>query len=249
MRREDGAVSAPLLVALLGIAFMSLGTWGVMRRWRQMAELQLRLDRCAGEAALELKGHLEAIESANRQMRALRAGEVAAVPAGASAALEAALQAEVARQEVARARWRLRQARWLLERGCEGLGDLPSPLASMPWERPPPDALGPRPLRWPPDRGKRLLVQLAHAPRAAAAQVQPALDEDGAPAGGLLGGMLGNKWHAAWTIPEEDSGQSLIEALIWSFLLVCSALALARGFRSEYRLYRDDLAAIARPRG
>lgn len=187
-----GALTVPLLVMLLTSTIFGLGTLGLMRHWRELTELQLRLDSCVGQTALDLRRMQSAIESSNRRIRALRAAQATASLAGQPpGSLTPLLEIEVAKQELELLHWRFRQAQWLFKRGCDGDQDLPLPLPSLSWHRDLPDMLGPQTLKWLPGTSPVLRLQLTHLPRAAAASVVQTT-------GGWTGG---NSWKASWTIP------------------------------------------------
>jgi hypothetical protein len=197
-RDDRGSLTLPLALMLVAGTFMSFGTWGLMRRWRHLTELQDRLDRCVGETALELRGSLTRIEDANRRMAELRAAQAIAAASGLAGETLAALEVQASLQDLELLRWKARQARWLAERGCDRVQDLPVPLPEMGWFRPPPDPLGPQPLRWQPGVPRDLKIGLFHSPRAAAARVSA----DGAAMPGLrIGGFGSERWKAAWTVP------------------------------------------------
>ena len=201
-RNTRGALSLPLLLALLAASFMGFGTWGLMRHWRKLTELQLRLDRCVGDTALELKGALNRIESENRQIQAIRAAIAAgSLAGGAGQAMKPALEFEVARQEFELLRWRMRQAQWLMRRGCDEEPDLPRPLPEMSWFRPPPDMIGSQPLEWMGKGERRLKVEIRHSPRAASALV-----ESGAGSWATGEFIGGSNWKATWTAPGTLAG-------------------------------------------
>jgi hypothetical protein len=205
-KNETGALSLPLLAALMAISLAGMGTWGVMRHWRHVIELQLRLDRCVGEAALDLRQTLGRIEKENLAMEAARAavaiGTVLAPEA--AAALREALEAAVAAQEAEIGRWQIRRGLWIARRGCgeeSWLWTRAPALPKMPWHRPPPDVLGPKPLDWTGGQ-EPLRIELARAPRASAALVW--IDPDGRP--GKLGEWKNElSWKAAWTVPSRGS--------------------------------------------
>lgn len=162
----------PMALLLVIISLSALGLWGILRHWRYLAELQLRLDRCVGGVALALKADARTIRLSNREMMAIRAALSVAVEPASRTALQTALLAEAARQEWVRLRWNARRLSWLARLGCAtGRGDRPVPLAEFPWTRDPPDALGSRPLRLTLEP-LELRVQLGHFPRHAAAELR-----------------------------------------------------------------------------
>lgn len=164
---NEGALTLPMGMALLIIAVSGLALWGLIRSWRTLAELQIRLDRCVGEVALELKSDARTIRRTNREIEILRVAIATAIEPRAKALLQAGLDIEIARQEWVRLRWNGRRVRWIARRGCGGR-DWPMPLVEFPWVRDPPDALGPRALRLVPEK-LEVRVQLGHPPRHAAA--------------------------------------------------------------------------------
>ncbi len=186
--RECGSIAVPLLLLTVVLVAAILFTLGYATFWRSKAEVQLRLDRCAEGAALALVRIQNTIESSNLRLRAERAAAAAtAVPTyGASIeAAQPALEAEVAIQEAERAEWRIRQARWLAARGCDGRGDLFLPLPNLKWSRPPPDTIGAQPLDWE-GSDTRLLIRLWRTNRFTQARVNRSGDD------------LANRWKAEW---------------------------------------------------
>jgi hypothetical protein len=190
---SQGALSIPLLLALLAISCLGLATWGMMRHWRHLTELQLKLDRCVGDTALDLKRALQEIERANRHIQMLRAAQAASGLAGGVGELRPLMILEARRQDLEILRWNTKQARWLVQRGCGGAGGVPLPLPSMKWFRAPPDPIGPQPLEWAPGMPRILKLQLTHTPRAAAAVVQPGEGNE-------------TSWKASWTVPGKAFG-------------------------------------------
>lgn len=189
-----GALSVPLLLSLLAVSLMGFGTWGVMRRLRHVTEIQLRLDRCVGAVALELQGAQTRIERANGRMRKLRLSNapLSIIAPPIAAAIKAELTIEAGLQDFERLRWKTRQARWLVQRGCaEGRG-IPVPLPGLTWTRPPSDPLGPQPLQWT-GVDRNLKIGLYSSPRASAARVEA---EPISLAGELIGEY---SWKATWT--------------------------------------------------
>ena len=167
---ESGVLVMPLGLALVFLGLMALGTLGLMRNWRKLTEVQLRLDRCVGKVAMELRNEQNSIESANRRMEMLRVAiPPAAIYPAVAAALQRALELQALLEEVTLRRWQARRIAWMLERGCDHSRDFPRPLPAMPWIHDPPDPVGARPLRWPPDARLEFRIQLNHSPRHAAA--------------------------------------------------------------------------------
>ncbi|OFZ56030.1 MAG: hypothetical protein A2428_13835 [Bdellovibrionales bacterium RIFOXYC1_FULL_54_43] len=189
---ERGSLHAPLLIATLLLTTAGFGIWGVMRSWQNTMKLQLRLDRCVGEAALEFRNRLYIIESANTRIRALRIALAAAtIKPILKPPLKVALTIEAARQDYQIARWKLKQADWLLKRGCGKPGDLALPLPAFQWTRLPADPIGQQPLSWPGEYPNVFRFQAAHFPRISAAQVHPS----------QKGGSFNGKPSAHWATP------------------------------------------------
>lgn len=188
---QAGSLNIPLALALLALAMASLGTWELLHRWRTLAVLQLRLDSCVGRTAADARDDLSRVGKSNQRMEAVRAA-IALVPVPhLRAALDAELAAEMALQEGIRLRWDARAAGWLLRRGCDGRNDLPMPLPLFPYDRQPPDSLGPRPSRWGDPRDRELVILLRHSPRVARARVEPENGKE-----------IGNEssWKATWGV-------------------------------------------------
>ena len=149
MRRQNerGAVTVPLMLACIILTLSGLGTWGVLRHWRFVAETQVRLDRCTREAALELKATQQLIERTNAGIHAARLLILVNMPdPPALAAARTALAVLVLRQDAALLAWKGRRVAWLLPTHCGDPGDLRLPLPELDWTRPPPDPVGPQPL-------------------------------------------------------------------------------------------------------
>jgi len=183
----------------LGIVLMTaLGFWGILRQWRGLTTTQLRLDRCVGATALRIRDDLRALDRDNRAILAARLGIAAtmAFPPD-DVPFRAALEGLVLDQERIQLAWNLRRIRWGVDRGCDGGQDWAMPLSEFPFERAPPDVLGPGPLNWaqpPPATGRRLLaVQLTHRPRHARAIV---VEGEG-------NHVISSNWSARFSPPEE----------------------------------------------
>jgi hypothetical protein len=188
---ERGVLHVPLGLLATLMVLTGLGVWGLLHHWKHLTQTQLRLDRCTGETALDLRSKLQGIASANRQMKELRAAEAAALLAlqpEAANALQVLVEAESIRQETIRATWTVKRATWLIHRGCGSWGDISPPLPSVSWTREPPDYLGPVPLTQD-SFSAYYRIEAQHQPRASAAEV-----------------FLGNEndetsWHAHWVAP------------------------------------------------
>jgi hypothetical protein len=194
---EAGVLHIPMALVTVLFFVTGMGLWGLLHHWKSLAQTQLRLDRCTGETALELKMKLQTISSANEQMKVLRASEAASPSPQATAALQLAIEAEVLRQEKARADWAVDRMSWSAVGGCSSHGDSGSPLPDLSWTREPPDALGPQPLNLD-ELPKAFRIQLNHQPRASAAEVSSGNPYDR------------TSWHCRWIPPQRFIGASLL---------------------------------------
>ncbi len=170
---ENGAVSVPIAL-LVGISMsFGIGTWTLLHRWRVLTALQLRLDRCTGEAVQDTRKAFERIQLLNRAIRVARATLEASIvlPEAAEAAHEA-LKVAAAAQEALAGAWRAKRAFWVIRRGCGGSGDRASALPALPWTRDPPDVIGPKPMRWDSD-SSTFRVQATNGTRRSAARLGP----------------------------------------------------------------------------
>ncbi len=194
---QKGVLHIPMALALGIVLMTALGFWGILRQWRGLTSTQLRLDRCVGATALRIRNDLRSLDRDNRAILAARVGIAAtmAFPPD-DAPFRAALESLVLDQERIQLAWNLRRIQWGLSRGCDGVQDWAMPLSEFPFERPPPDVLGPGPLNWSlhPPTGRRLLaVQLSHRPRHARAIVQE----------GEGNHVISSNWSARFSSPEE----------------------------------------------
>ncbi len=190
---ERGVLHFPLAAALGIAAIVGLSLLGALWKWRKVTEAQLRIDRCVAETALSLKDRLAELESANDEIRIIRAALLVDVEPSSRATLTAALNLEVARQEMIRSSWETRRITWLAQRGCDGRFDVAHPLPAMPWTRDPPDSIGPKPLRWTGSEPKRMELRLSHYRRRSAARVEKREKE------GIHDLSIKAKWRAKWT--------------------------------------------------
>lgn len=196
---QAGLLQLPLLLALAVTAAASGGTWAILRNWRQLTQTQLRLDRCTGEAALQLKDVLISIERSNSRIRGLRTAIAAAqaIPTpqsqAAAQSMKIVIQGLVVTQETQRARWLAAQGKWFLGPHCRlSQGDLLPPLPTLNWTRPMQDLLGGQPLVWAGPMPTQFLIQAKHPPRNSAASVTRL---KGGP------GAENESWTAQWTAP------------------------------------------------
>jgi len=195
-RDSKGSLQLPLVLALVAITAGAMGSCKLLQRWRSLVELQLRLDRCVGQAALELKDTLEKIASTNQKIRTLRASILASggVP-GAIPPLQAALISAARYQDIKRVSWKAQNVLWLSRQKCGNALDIPIPLPALQWTRDPPDAIGPQPLRWNGLRPEVFHLEIGHSPRHAAAHLYPK--------GEFID--FSTQWHAEWAAPRFKS--------------------------------------------
>jgi hypothetical protein len=168
-----------------------MGVWGLFHHWGTLAQTQLKLDRCAGKAAQDLKRALERTQKLNQAIRIARKSMAVGVLAPeAIAPIKTGLQAAYVAQEAVLVSWRVRQAVWMAH-GCSGTQGFQKPLPSMPFSREPPDPIGPRPLRWSGD-GDGFKIQADHRPRHSAASVKGENPNEDGP----------HQWSLEWTEPD-----------------------------------------------
>ena len=204
---NKGVMHIPLLVFSTFAVIIGLSLWGLLHHWKDLMDTQLRLDRCTGEVALDLKSKITTVESANRQIKVLRASIEAAMAAeiltdGASAAgipaLQAALHVEVARQEFQRISWIKKRIEWVAS-GCGEKNDFGMPLPSLTWERDPPDTVGEQAIDIE-QFSDRFQIEAMHLPRKSAAVVERTSHAS------LL---QASNWHTRWAPPRGFLGASL----------------------------------------
>jgi hypothetical protein len=174
-RQRGGFATLPLAFLLAALASAALGLLGLQETWRRQVQVQLRLDHCAGEAALELATIQRAISSQNRRIHAARAAKAAALAAGQAqiaAAATATLELLGRSQDLQRLRWVVLQSRFAGWKSCtpNPMGRLSRP-GPLPWHRPPPDPIGLRPLEWPREIPRRIAIHFRHQNRSSHASV------------------------------------------------------------------------------
>lgn len=205
---EAGSVAVPLILLGAVLASAAFGALGYAAIWRSKVNLQLRLDRCVEDVARELVAIQNAIEAGNLRMKAERAAAAAAAVPTMGASIEQArpvLEAEVALQEAQRARWLLRQGKWIASRGCDGKSDAFWPLPNLRWSRKAADAVGPQPLEWD-GRDARLAIRLWRTNRFSQARIfrgdekrKEKDDDDTESALTAIPGLA--RWKAKWIPP------------------------------------------------
>lgn len=201
--RDRGSLALPCSALILLVCLGGFGTWGLMRHWRQLMELQLRLDRCVGEKALLLRSLAGKADRSNQRLRWERriAPTEAVLGRDGGAAAKAVILAEFALQESLAAAWKAIQVQWIAHGGCGSPGDRPLPLPGLDWRRPSPDEWGPQPFEW---TRSEFRISVYHWPRAAAAKIIP---EDSARGKGDRFGKA-RLWKAAWSRPGWSTGRT-----------------------------------------
>jgi hypothetical protein len=191
---ESGALSVPLALLLSVSLTFGVAGWALLHRWRVLTEVQLRLDRCTGEAAQDLKRAFERTQRLNQAIRAARAALAASfiLPEAAEAAREALRIASAAEDAVMTA-WQVKRALWVVRRGCGASGDRAWPLPRLPWARDPPDLLGPKPARWAAESSS-FRIEASNGTRRAAARVGPGTGEQNEE-------QEPSSWSLEWTRP------------------------------------------------
>ena len=147
-RHPSGVLHVPMLLLLLALVTAGFGVWGLLRHWRHLVELQLRLDQCVGSSSMEMKRTLTRVGQLNDRMQTLRAALLVPLHPAQQALLRALLETSYLEQEWEEGRWLWRRVSWRVRRGCDNGGDLPKLYPAYPWRRDPPDSLGHRPLVW-----------------------------------------------------------------------------------------------------
>jgi len=149
---ERGFLAIPMALLLSVLAGCALMLLGLMSRWDHHVRIQLRLDRCVRQIAIELRETQNRIEGLNTQIRIARASAVFAAAAGQGellATLQKTTSVLALLQEGVLLKWGVRQASALVDRTCPldpiHAADFMTPL---PWSRPPADPLGQPPLEW-----------------------------------------------------------------------------------------------------
>lgn len=172
-RDQRGVLHVPLAACLFVICLFAFGTLGLLLRWHQLARTQIGLDRCVGQQARKLLTLQRRVEGTNRAIEASRAAIVAAALEPALIPpLRAALLAQAASQDALLALWQVERLRWSARGGCAGVGRrLPPPILSdAGWQRPPPDAIGPRALALAAEAA-RIVISLKRGSRVSASEI------------------------------------------------------------------------------
>lgn len=189
--QTEGFLSLPMTLLVGTLALAALGLLGLQEGWRSQAKLQLTLDQCAAELALDVAKINQRVESLNAQIRATRLARAAALGSGqapVAAATATALQSLVLLQDAQRAFWIKLEGRWILKGDCPL--QMPA-LGALPWFRPLPDALGARPLEWPPTRQKEFVIVFKKKRRKSHASIR----------------TIESKWVASFALPKIRTGR------------------------------------------
>lgn len=196
---QQGFLQIPIALLLFALCLAGFGSLGLLHRWRQLSEIQLRLNACTRKAGLRLKSTIEGVQTENRRIEIARAAKAAALAAGLLAAVETAeltLRTIVLSQDARLLQWKLLQAAWLSRAFCKNAKDRPFPLPTLEWIRHPPDPLGPQPLVWagPGTLPSEFRIEIGHSTRRSAAKVFHA-----SPRESLLNEK--SQWKAEFTAP------------------------------------------------
>lgn len=164
-----------LLFGLLGvaIAMSSIVICETFSEWHDQIRTQRRIDLCVARNSRRLEKTQEEIISANAKIKSLRAAiaTASAIQPEAVPAMRIITQGLAVAQDAKQVQWKIRQGEWLMKRGCDGKMDLPAPLPSLAWWRPPEDVLGVQTLQWQGELPKHFRILLSHSPRYSAAEV------------------------------------------------------------------------------
>jgi|GEM_PF-994532 len=193
---QRGAMGLPIVLGILILGTASFGMLGLLRHWKALVEIQLRLDQCVAQRALTLKTTLGSIEKENTAIELARVVVMAATAnPPARVVAQTALELLVVHQEISLKLWEMTRIKWLVERGCDGQSDFPRILPSIPVSRLPPDAIGSNALHWdtPPDEVE-FKIHIAHPPRAAAAEIKHVEAQQ-------KESLFPFGWRANWTPP------------------------------------------------
>ena len=145
-----GVLHLPLALGLGVMAMTCLSLLAIGNYWLGLVRVQLALDRCTGETALELRGRLQSLESTNQKISVLRISAAGALAAGNLTAIEAIRKTSntLARlQDLELLGWKKTQSKWWLHSTCRG-SPPKKPLPEIPFFRTPSDPLGAKPLEW-----------------------------------------------------------------------------------------------------
>jgi hypothetical protein len=201
VKDRRGFLQLPLAL-LMGIAVITgFSFWALLHQWKGLVDTQLRLDKCTGQIALNMKSDLGKLKSTNTTMLALRASIATAmsVPGAQETVppLQASLHLVYASQEALRVKWDLKAIQWVMTGGCGVSQDKALPFSPLSWDRPPPDTLGENPidLESLPDE---FHFEAEHLPRRSAAVVERSDKDNDENENG--------NWKAHWATADEVVG-------------------------------------------
>ena len=145
--QTEGFVSVAMAVFIVIICMAFLGFIALRLYWTQTIQTQQRLDSCIQKITRKLIEDINEIESIQKRMRIERATVMATM--GPESRLinkiaKAALNVEAGFRNAVYIRWKLRQSKWLIEKGCDKKNDLFFPLPNMPWKMAKNDWVGPQ---------------------------------------------------------------------------------------------------------
>jgi hypothetical protein len=157
---ETGAVTLPLVIALIFLTTLSLSALRALSGWNQELKTQLMLDQCVAKETQSLLKTISSFEATNRQIRLMRVAlmaQAASPGTGAvsASALQASLHALDQLQKTRQRRWNLRRAAWMSGGVCKDNPCKDTPCKPIqrtvdfhpefPWIELPADVFGPRP--------------------------------------------------------------------------------------------------------
>jgi hypothetical protein len=192
---KRGVLHTPLALMTALAVVTGLSLWMLLHHWKNLTLIQLRLDHCTGEIALDLKSKIHDVSQANEKIKELRLAEVAAaaVDAQAATAVRTLISLQALRQEEIREEWSAKQISWTVTSGCGDPRDRASPLPALQWIREPEDSLGQKPLhleQLPPS----FHFEIKHSPRASASELTRGVQSESSPSSSQA-------WHARWSAP------------------------------------------------
>ncbi|MGK5084002.1 hypothetical protein WDW37_11945, partial [Bdellovibrionota bacterium FG-1] len=131
--QDQGALTLPFAIGLSLLALAGMGSLGLLKRSRNLMNLQLQLDQCVGQKARELGQRLERLEEANQQMRDIREALNTSSAPGAEIPLRSRLDQLAQQQNLEQEAWQKEPLFWQIPLKCHSSGDQPEPLPPMHW--------------------------------------------------------------------------------------------------------------------
>lgn len=171
----QGSSALPLILLGVVLSFSAISTLQLFGSVSENSQLQLKLDRCVGQAASETRRRILRIEAINRMISIFRIMMTVAIffPK-AAAGLQKVMRAFTFAQDLDRLIWNALHYRILLGLYCDTPSQWLSRLlfrsSGPPYRRPPPDILGPLPLKWT-KKKKEVYFRIASDPKISASEV------------------------------------------------------------------------------